>query len=405
MRVPKPLTTTKIANVRPSAKRQALADGGARGLYLVTAAQPSGRKTWEFRFVGPATKKQTSIQLGVYPSMALSDARRAAEEQRAILASGGDPREARRSVTHVVTLDALVREWHASTVDQVKETTRQTALRRLEMHVLPTLGDRDVKTIKPADVQAELGRLKAAGQHETASRTCNALSRALRYAMRRELVDRDVAGIIRNDYPTILGAHHAAITDPAAFGGLLRAIADYRGFVVRQALLFDALTFVRSAELRGAAWTEIDLEGATWTIPAARMKVKDNGDHVVPLSRQAVELLRETHRVTGRGALVFPGLRWGKPLSDATLNAALTTLGFPSDVHRLHGFRSSASTMLNELAAREGYARWNPETIEEQLAHRPTDAVRAAYHRGNQLALRRTMMQAWADEIDRMRGL
>lgn len=409
MRVPTPLTTSRINAQRPGDTRKVICDGGARGLYLITGPKPGGHRSWEFRFVSPATKKQSSLTLGRYPAMSISDARRVAEEQRTILEKGEDPGQAKKKLIAetTLTLEVAAKAWDAARAGTADEHTRQTAMRRLEMHVFPELGKKPLRLITQRELVSVLDAIKAAGQPDTANRTCSALSMVYRWSIARGDVDRDVASAVKTNYPKAAQSHYAAITDPVAFGGMLRAIDGYGGYIVRQALRFDALTFVRSGELRGAAWAEMTLDGdePTWTIPAVRMKVKANGDHVVPLSKQAVEILRETKRVSGNRALVFPGLRPGKPLSDATLNAALTTLGYPGDVHRVHGFRSSASTMLNAIASKNSYRDFNPESIEEQLAHRSTDVVRMAYHRGNQLAQRRTMMQCWADELDRLRGL
>lgn len=409
MRIPTPLTVSRINTAKHGSGRFTMCDGGARGLYLVLSPRPSVLKAWEYRYRSPVTKRATGIKLGEWPAMGIPDARRARDEQAALVARGLDPAHERRRTAELanVTLEGAARLWDASRAGQVDERTRATAMDRLRLHVFPALGARTPVSLTPKDIVAALDPLALAGKRETANRTAAVLDQVFAWLGMRGEVASNPAKLAKGAFPKSAATHFSAIVDPAAFGGLLRAVDGYSGFVVRQALRFLALTFVRSGELRGALWSELTLDGPepAWVIPAERMKVRANGDHVVPLARQAVAILSELRPLTERGAHVFPGLRHGKTLSDATLNAALTTLGFGSDVHRSHGFRSSASTMLNELAAREGYARWNPETIEAQLAHRSKDAVRAAYARNTWAEQRRVMMQAWADECDRMRAL
>ncbi len=264
-----------------------------------------------------------------------------------------------------------------------------------------------------SDLRHLLDRIVGNGTAETAHRVCTVIGQVFDWAEARGEIEKNPQRLIRRAYPTAPSRHHAAIVEPAGFGALLRAIDGYQGRgITRAALQLLALCFLRSRELRGATWDEVDFATSTWTIPASRMKIRGNGHHVVPLAAQAVAILRELHTVTGpregqksTARHVFPGLRPGKVLSENTLNAALTTLGFGPDVHRVHGFRSSASTILNELAAKEGGRRFNFEHVEAQLAHRSGNTVRDAYQRSTFLEQRRLMMQAWADECDRLRAL
>lgn len=353
------------------------------------------------------------MTLGRYPDMGLARARAVRDEQAALVAAGKDPlAERQRPQLASLTLSSATKDWNDGRAGQVDDGTRRVAMCRLDKHVLPYLGDREVPSITAVDLRDVLDRIVKSGAPETAHRTAILLSQVFEWAEDREAIDTSPMRRLKKAYPAQPKNHIAAITKPEMFGELLRSIDAYRGFMVRAALKFVALTFVRSRELRLSTWSEVDLDSATWTIPAQRMKIERNGDHVVPLARQAVELLRELHEATGpRGShqdpstrLVFSGMRVGRPLSDATLGVALTTMGFGPEVHRAHGFRSSASTMLNEMAAKEGGRRFDAEHIEAQLGHRKADAVRAAYARTTFLEQRRTMMQVWADACDAMRA-
>ena len=218
-----------------------------------------------------------------------------------------------------------------------------------------------------------------------------------RYAIATGRAERDPAADLRGALPPGKEKHHAAITEPKAIGTLLRAIHGYQGnFITQCALCLAPLTFVRPGELRKAEWAEIDFEAAEWRIPAERMKMR--AIHIVPLSVQAVECLRELHPLTGTGHYVFPGLRTPtRPMSENTVNAALRRLGYAKDEMTGHGFRSMASTLLNEQG-------WHRDAIERQLAHGERDAVRAAYNYAEHLPERRRMMQAWADYLDGLKN-
>jgi integrase len=215
----------------------------------------------------------------------------------------------------------------------------------------------------------------------------------LRYAVATGKAQRDPSTDLRGALPSADEKHHAALTKPADVAGLMRAIADYRGsFVTRCALRLAALLFVRPGELRRAEWGEVDFENAVWRIPAAKMKAR--AEHLVPLSPQAITVLRELHPLTGGGRYLFPSVRGAnRPMSENTVLAALRRMGYGTDEMSGHGFRSTASTLLNEMG-------WAPDFIERQLAHAERDEVRDAYNRAEYLAERRKMMGAWADYLD-----
>jgi integrase len=264
--------------------------------------------------------------------------------------------------------------------------------------VFPYIGSRPIAKLGATDVLKVLKRIEGRGTHETAHRTRQRCSQVFRYAVQTERAERDVTADLRGALAPVVSEHHAAITEPVRVGELLRAIDGYAGHVVTAyALKLAPLLFVRPGEFRRAEWTEFDLDGHEphWRFPAEKMKMGEQ--HVVPLSKQALMLLRELHMLTGRGQYVFPSLRGGsRPMSENTVNAALRRLSYTSDEMTGHGFRSLASTNLNE----QGY---HPDLIELQLAHAERNKVRAAYNKAQRLPERRKMMQAWADYLDGLR--
>lgn len=264
--------------------------------------------------------------------------------------------------------------------------------------MLPYIGSRPIAKLTAADVLKVLKRIEGRGIHETAHRTRQRCSQVFRYAVQTERAERDVTSDLRGALAPVVSEHHAAITEPVRVGELLRAIDGYAGHgVTAYALKLAPLLFVRPGEFRHAEWTEFNLDGHEphWRIPADKMKMGEQ--HIVPLCKQALALLRELHLLTGRGKYVFPSLRGGsRPMSENTVNAALRRLSYTTDEMTGHGFRSLASTNLNE----QGY---HPDLIELQLAHAERNKVRAAYNKAQRLPERRKMMQSWADYLDGLR--
>jgi integrase len=287
----------------------------------------------------------------------------------------------------------MAREWHTKFARTWASSTADVILRRLERDVFPWIGSRAIAEISAAELLAVLRRIESRGALETAHRAHQYSGQVFRYALATGRAERDPSGDLRGALPPVKSRHHASITDPKSVGELLRAISSYRGsFVVKCALRLAPLVFVRPGELRNAEWTEINLDAGEWRIPAARMKM--GAPHIVPLSTQAVAILRELHALTGFGKYVFPGTRSrARPMSENTVNAALRRLDYDSDQMTGHGFRSMASTLLNE-------AGWHRDAIERQLAHAERDKVRAAYNYAEHLPGRRRMMQAWADYLE-----
>jgi integrase len=384
------LTTAKIQNTPPQKKTVRLFDG--RGLYLEIA--PTGSRWWRFkyRFAG----KEKRISLGVYPDVGLKKARDRRDEMRKLVADGIDPSAARKQEKLMAldaalnTFEAIAREWFEKHSPNWEASYSVKLLARLEANVFPWLGDRPIRDIKAPELLSVLRRVESRGVLETAHRLMNYCGNIYRYAVATGRAERDISADLRGALPPSTPRHHASVTEPQGVAALLRAIDGYRGSnVTRYALQLAPLVFVRPGELRKAEWSEIDLEAGEWRIPAERMKMK--AKHIVPLSMQAVAILRAMQPLTGKGRYVFPGARSRERcMSENTVNGGLRRLGWSGSEMTGHGFRSMASTLLNEQG-------WNRDAIERQLAHSERNSIRAAYNYAEHLPERRKMMQAWSD--------
>jgi len=391
----------KNATCPPDKPRVRLADSG--GLYLEVSPNGSRRWFWKYRKSG----KEGRMALGSYPAVSLSAARKARDAAKLTKANGTDPVQARKveklKATNPAgdTFRAVVWEWFDKQAPQWSEAHAQRAKRQFERDLLPWLGERKLADIEPVELLATLRKVEQRGAIETADRGLMLARQVWRYGVATGRVPRDITADLKGALSPYRGKHFAAITDPAKLGELIRAIRAYRGGpIVRAALQLAPMLFQRPGELRGAEWSEIDLDGALWTIPAARMKRskdgKENGDpHLVPLPRQAVEILRGLHGYTGHGVKVFPGERnHDRPISENSVRTALITLGYTPDVQTWHGFRATARTMLAEVL------ECDPLVIEAQLAHSVRDANGRAYNRTQYIKQRADMMQRWADHLD-----
>ncbi|MGA7179247.1 MAG: integrase arm-type DNA-binding domain-containing protein [Thiobacillaceae bacterium] len=387
-----PLTDTAIRNAKPAEKPYKLAD--TMGLYLLVNATG---KYWRmnYRFGG----KQKTLALGVYPTITLADARQRRDDARKLLANETDPslvkavnKQVRQQAAEN-TFEAVAREWFAKKLPGWAPATAKKVMRYLENDLFPWLGNRPIKDIGAPDLLATVRRVESRGALELAHRIREYSGQVFRYAVATGRADRDPSGDLKGALPPVKAKHHASVTEPKQIGALLRAIHDFSGtFVTKCALQLAPLVFVRPGELRHAEWSEIDLDAAEWQIPAVKMKMGDK--HIVPLSRQAAEILRAIHPLTGSGRYVFPGVRTAnRPMSENTVNAALRRMGFEKHEMTGHGFRSMASTLLHEQG-------WPHDAIERQLAHAERNAVSAAYNYAEHLPKRREMMQAWADYLD-----
>ena len=392
------------ATCPPERKQARFSDSG--GLYLQVS--PNGSKRWFLKYRTGGKEKQ--LALGSYPDVGLTAARKARDAAKLQKAAGLDPVQARKveklKATNPAgdTFQAVALEWHAKQAPQWSEGHAERALRQLERDLFPWIGPRRLSEIEPVELLATLRKIEERGAIETADRGLMLCRQVWRYGVATGRVSRDITADLKGALTPYRGRHFAAITEPVKLGELLRAIQAYRGGpIVRAALQLAPLLFQRPGELRAAAWAEIDLDAALWTIPPARMKRekdgKENGaPHLVPLPRQAVEILRELHPLTGRSALVFPGERnHERPISENSVRTALISMGYTPDLQTWHGFRATARTMLAERLD------FDALVIEAQLAHAVKDANGRAYNRTQYLKHRAAMMQAWADYLDKLR--
>ncbi len=393
-----PLTDTAIRNAKPAAKPVRLADGS--GMYLEIS--PSGGKLWrlKYRFDG----KEKRQALGAYPAVTLKDAREKRDEARRLLAQGIDPGEHRkvhkalRAEVVGNTFEFIGREWYSKELPLWAASQAVKMKGILEKNIYPWLGSRPITEIKAPELLATLRRIEDRGALETARRSLQCCGQIFRYAIATGRAERDITPDLRGALTKSKPQHHPAITDPAKVGDLLRAIDGYSGTLpVKCALKLAALSFVRPGELRKAEWAEIDLDRAEWNIPPERMKMRE--PHLVPLSRQALEVLRELHPLTGHGRFVFPGERSiARPMSENSVNAALRRMGYPQEEMTGHGFRAMARTILDEVLG------VRPDFIEHQLAHAVRDPNGRAYNRTAHLLERGKMMQLWADYLDQIKA-
>ena len=388
-----PLTDVAIRHAKPKRTPIKLRDG--RGLYL--EVRPTGSKLWRYRYRNPQTRKETMLSLVEYPSVTLTQAREDRDAARKLIKQGIHParaREAERAIRvadSANTFESVSREWLAKKGKNWKPRNRDRIERALEREVFPTIGKLPIRSVTPAHLLAVMQKVEANGAPTIAVLIRQWAFRVFNHAIATLKADTNpAAGEIRDAISPPKPKSHPPLgrTDIPALEAALAGYAGERTTVIALRLLL--LTFVRSIELRGAEWPEFDLDRAEWRVPASRMKMGEA--HIVPLSRQAVALLRQLHKITGRQRFLFPNARRpGSHMAATTLNAALVRLGYK---HRFspHGFRSTASTMLNELGVR---ADW----IERQLAHK-SKGVRAIYNQAQYLTERRAMMQQWADLVD-----
>lgn len=399
------LTDAQCKNaVCPADKpRTRLADSG--GLYLEVSPNGSKRWFWKYRKDG----KEGRLALGGYPAVGVMAARRARDAARLKKADGIDPVEARKVEKLKAvnptgdTFKVVALEWYEKRAPQWSEAHATRSKRQLERDLFPWIGERRLQEVRPPDLLTALRKTEERGAIETADRGLMLCRQIWRYAVATGRVERDITVDLKGALTPYRGKHFAAITEPVELGKLIRAIRAYKGGpVVRAALQLAPMLLQRPGELRAAEWSEIDLEGALWTIPAARMKRtkdgKENGDpHLVPLPRQAIEILKGLHGYTGHSQMVFPGERdRQRPISDNSVRTALISLGYTSEVQTWHGFRATARTMLAEQL------EIDPLVIEAQLAHSVRDANGRAYNRTTYLKQRKAMMQQWADYLDKL---
>jgi integrase len=368
-----------------------------RGLYLEVS--PAGGKLWRHKYRWGGKEKR--LAFGAYPDVTLKDARERRDTARGQLAKGIDPaaldRAAKATRTGAGTFEAVAREWHAKEQSEWVESHAATTLRRLEANMFPWVGAKHVAEVEAPELLAALRRVEERGALETAHRILTICRQVFRYAIACGFTKVDPSASLRDALKSVVERHHASVTDPNKLRAVLRDMDGYRGtLVVRTALQLQALLFVRPGELRRMRWDDIDEAAAQWSFVASKTKTP----LIVPLSKQAIALLRELRPLTGAGEFVFPSTRTGaRPMSENTVNAALRRSGIDTKTELTgHGFRAAARTILDERLS------FRPEVIELQLAHVVKDANGSAYNRTTHLAERTRMMQVWADFLDELRA-
>uniref|UniRef100_I2PZX6 Integrase n=1 Tax=Desulfovibrio sp. U5L TaxID=596152 RepID=I2PZX6_9BACT len=397
------LTDVAVRNAKPGPKTIRLKD--ERGLHLEIS--PKGGKWWRLRYW--ISGKERLISLGTYPEISLKDARERRDEARKLIANGIDPSQARKDgkaaaeaqvAEDANTFEVVARDWHAKQVKAWSEGHAAKVLGRMEQHLFPAFGNVPISTLRAPAILPTLRDIEDKGNHETAKRLRQYCEAVFAFAISTGRAERNVGADLRGALAPCRVKNRPAIIDPKGVAELLRAIDGYQGSpITLAALRLAPLVFVRPGELRQAEWSEIDLDaadGPRWSIPAEKMKMRR--DHIVPLSKQAVEIITDLHALTGHDRFLFPCNRTnGRCMSNMTLNAALRRLGYEQGEHCAHGFRAMASTLLNELG-------WNGDLIERQLAHAERNSIRAAYNRAEYLPERRKMMQAYANYLEKLKA-
>lgn len=379
------LTEVRIRNAKPKDRGYKLYD--ERGLYLYIT--PKGTKSWRYDYIYRGKRK--TLTIGRYPAISLREARQRRDEAERLLAHGKDPSSKEEET---LLFRDIAKRWFESNLPGWKESHSRTIMYRMKVYILPELGDRKISEIRKGDVLQILERIKQMGKLETARRVYQIINGIFSYAHDMELTERIPSHGLSKHVQRGVVRHLPAILDPVEVGRLMIRIENYPGeFIVKSALKFLALTFVRPGELRYAKWEEVSLDEAIWDIPAERMKT--NRPHRVFLARQAVEILERVRSLKLPSQYIFPGRNPDRPMSENTLNKALRKMGYNTRTEiTAHGFRATARTLIHE---RLGYS---PEVIEHQLGHRVPDVLGEAYNRTRFYEQRKKMMQDWADYLD-----
>jgi integrase len=392
------LTDTFIKSLRPAPLLKKHFDGNGTGLHLIS--HPGGKRTFAIKYLHPVTRKEQTLNVGEYPSTTLKDARDQAINTRVLLAQGTDPRELRAQArikdkaTIVDTFKNLGQDWMQVRGAGWSESYRKKTETMLDRHLFASLGAFPITQITAPQLLAVLRPIEATGKTDLAHTLMQHASAIFRFAMATARAIADPAAALRGALAPHKQENFPSITDPDEFSELLVAMDAYQGeYTTRAAMEFTLLTFQRSQSIRFARWDQIDWSAKLWRIPAEIMKMKE--PHLVPMSRQTEELLKKIHPLTGQGDYIFPSMTdRAKTISENTMLYALVRLGYRGRM-TVHGFRTSASTLLNE----NGY---HPDVIEAALAHTRGD-IRSIYNKAKYLPERRTMYQWWADHCDELR--
>lgn len=391
------LTDTAIRNAKPKDKPYKVTD--SQGLYLLV--NPRGSKLWRVKYRMNGVERK--LALGAYPEITLAEARAARDAARRQLAHAVDPNTAKRQAR----IEASIRAGNsfASVAEELIDKKSKEGLtaatlvkqRRLLKLLGTEFGKRPVADIAPQELLHELKKHERRGRLETARQVRSFASQVFRYAAATARAESDPARLLVGALISPTVKHYSAITDPVEFGALLRAIEDYQGDPsVIHALRLTPHVFQRPGEIRQMEWKEVDFDRALWTIPVGKMKMRQ--PHSVPLSRQALAILSDMRGLSGSGRYVFPSIRTrARPISDNTINAALRRMGYSKEQMTAHGFRTSASSLLNESG------KWNPDAIERALAHMVSGEIRRIYNQSAYWAERVAMAQWWSDYLDELR--
>lgn len=391
------LSDTKVRTLKPTDKQFKVAD--EKGLFLLVT--PAGGKLWRFKY--RIESKEKLLSFGAYPDVSLANARDLRDEARKVIAAGEDPSELRKAIKTGKHDDALnsfevvAREWWQTHMKDKAESHKNKVIRRFELYLFPWIGKKPISSITAPEILDALKRVEKLNKLETAHRALQTAGQVFRYAVQTGRAVRDVTADLKGALPPTTVKHMAAFTEPKEVAELLRAIDAFNGTVtVHCALKLSPLVFARPSELRMAKWADIDLDAGTWSYLVTKTKT----DHLVPLSTQAVSLLRELHPYSGHGEYVFMGGHSSlKPMSESAINAALKRMGYDTQVDiTAHGFRAMARTILHERLDID------PNIIEHQLAHKVPDTLGSAYNRTKFLAQRKEMMQQWADYLDELKA-
>ena len=391
------LSDAQLRALKPLDRPAKHSDGG--GLHVLVT--PQGSRLWRlaYRF----GRKQKLLALGVYPTVSLGEARARRDGAKRLLAAGVDPsvqarqEKLERQAANASTFEAVAEEFLKKTAHEGKAEATLTKKRWLISLAMSDLGKRPIADITAADILVPLRKVEAQGNYETARRLRAVIGQVFRYAISTAKASNDPTFGLKGALVAPKVTHRAALTDWKSFSAMLRAIWGYDGTPeTRAALKLMALLYPRPGELRQAEWSEFDLDAGVWTIPASRSKMRR--DHRKPLAPVAVDILRDLRNHTGNRRLAFPSIQSPeRPLSENTLNAALRRLGYSGREATAHGFRATASTLLNESG------KWSADAVEAELGHVGADEVRRAYHRARYWDDRVKMASWWAQEIERWR--
>jgi len=392
------LTVKQVEQAKSKEKNYKLSDSA--GLFLLVTTSNAKYWRYKYRFAG----KEKLLALGVFPAVSLKRAREKHQDARKHLEAGIDPgaaKKAKKAATYesaANSFEHISREWFATKMSDKSESHQTRTMRLLEKDLFPRIGTQPINNITPPELLAALRRIESRGAIETAHRAKQVAGQVFRYAIASGRAERDPSADLRDVLATPTKRHFASITSPDEVGKLLIAIDEFKcTATVKAALTLSPLLFCRPGELRQMEWTEINWDASQWELPATKMKMKE--PHIVPLSWQALAILEEQQKLTGRGRYVLPNARGGsRPLSENGVRVALRTMGYDNETMTPHGFRAMARTILDEVL---GY---RVEWIEHQLAHMVKDANGRAYNRTTHLPQRRDMMQGWADYLDTLKS-